>query len=95
MHFYIYFFLLNIDLLENDILDSLAFIELITSLEEEFNQLKFIFLIQLYILALSVLKSLSIFQLMISKLNILTLLYQIFINLFIFRLFKLSIVVLC
>ena len=28
---------INIDLLENDILDSLAFIELITSLEEEFN----------------------------------------------------------
>ena len=27
----------NIDLLENEILDSLAFIELITSLEEEFN----------------------------------------------------------
>lgn len=27
----------NIDLLENEILDSLAFIEFITSLEEEFN----------------------------------------------------------
>lgn len=27
----------NIDLLEDEILDSLAFIELITSLEEEFN----------------------------------------------------------
>ncbi len=27
----------NIDLLENEILDSLAFIELITNLEEEFN----------------------------------------------------------
>lgn len=27
----------NIDLLENEILDSLAFIELITALEEEFN----------------------------------------------------------
>ena len=27
----------DIDLLENEILDSLAFIELITSLEEEFN----------------------------------------------------------
>lgn len=28
---------LDIDLIENDILDSLAFIELITKLEEEFN----------------------------------------------------------
>lgn len=27
----------NIDLLDNEVLDSLAFIELITSLEEEFN----------------------------------------------------------
>ena len=27
----------NIDLLENEILDSLAFLELITALEEEFN----------------------------------------------------------
>lgn len=27
----------NIDLLENEILDSLAFIELITALEDEFN----------------------------------------------------------